>query len=571
MSGPSSMLLFGNNHQASNYFARYALPIIAVVLALQATWLVAPFVSLLPPFLTFFAAILVTAWYGGFLSAVLATVLSSLVIEFYFIPPVDSFSLKPADLGTFAVFAAEAITIAYGVAYLQQSRLYTVTRERQLQRLQELSSRLVRESSLDSMLEDVVTAAIELLEGDKGVIQLYDSQEHVLRLIKQIGFPDVFKTRFERIPIGSYTCGKAFERKERIIVENVAIDPQLSDAVPIFKEFGIVGAQSTPLFTPDGIVFGILSTYWSKPKRPSGIQLQLLDLYAHQAERILLVKRDEEMLRQANMKLERTITEKQGELADKDLKLRHLLSELVQTEERERRDLSLELHDSLAQLLAFARLKVSLLRQSLPDRTEKVERYLNEMDGVLTGSLEYTRTLMAELNPPNLERLGLPAALQWLAERMRQHELLVDLYVRCEPLSLPREKVVLLYRCVRELLTNVLKHAKVYRATVSLTVNVGTLQIVVEDQGAGFDESATQHRSGHHFGLHSIRDRVSEIGGRLEIASAVGRGCTVRLSVPLDDIPTVEQVRAASPRPPDRVSMTAPVDPNQGILPLSHS
>ena len=82
MSESSSIPTLADNHQASIFFTRYALPIIAVILALQGTWLVDPFVSLLPPFLTFFAAILVTAWYGGFASAALATLLSAVLIDF---------------------------------------------------------------------------------------------------------------------------------------------------------------------------------------------------------------------------------------------------------------------------------------------------------------------------------------------------------------------------------------------------------------------------------------------------------------------------------------------------------
>ena len=578
MSAVISILLNGlqsisTPRQEARFFrslTRYVLPIIAVLLALQVTWLVAPFVSFLPAYLVFLAAIIVTAWYGGFPSAVFATGVSTIVIDFYFIPPLYSFHLISPDWGTLGFFAVEAIAIAYGINYLQTSRRHSLIRERQLQHLQELSGRLVQETTLDSMLEDVMKAAIELLEAEKGVIQLYDGQEHVLRLIKQIGFPEIFSARFERVPIGSYSCGTAFERKQRIIIANVAFDHEFSGMVPIFEEFGIAGAQSTPLFTPDGNVFGILSTYWSKPNRPSESQLHLLDLYAHQAERMLLAKQNEEGLHQTNEALERRMREKQGESTEREIKLRNLTSELVYAEERERHHLSTELHDSLAQLLMLARIKVRLAQDSTS--VEAAKRYLRETDQVLQRSANYTRTLMAELHPPDFEALGLPNALHWLAEQMREHALYVDVHVDSESLPLSHDRAVVSYQCVRELLMNVVKHAKVDKAMVSLTrKSDNLLQIVVQDEGRGFDQLLIPDIPGKHFGLHSIGERLARIGGRVQIESAAGRGCRVTLTMPLQDQPVFDEVRVAIPSAPDRLRVKTARDPNQEILPLGLS
>lgn len=102
-------------------FTRYVLPVLAVVLALQTNWLIAPHVSFLPPFLTFLAAIMVTAWYGGFPSALFGVALSAVVINYYFIPPLYDFRVKPADLGAMGFFALEAITMAYCIDYLRRN------------------------------------------------------------------------------------------------------------------------------------------------------------------------------------------------------------------------------------------------------------------------------------------------------------------------------------------------------------------------------------------------------------------------------------------------------------------
>ena len=237
---------------------RYLLPAVTVFLAVVINWTVAPFLTFLPPYLMFLAAVMATSWVGGFWPAVVATALSAFVIDFYFIPPLYTFNSKAADVGSIIFFAVEAMIMAYCIDYLQTSRLGALTRERQLRRLQELSGRLVEETTLDAMLEEVLKASIELLGAQKGVVQLYESRDQVLRLIKQMGFSEEFSTRFDRVPIGAFSCGAAFERKQRVIIEDVATDPEFASLSPMFHEFGVLGVQSTPLFRPDGTVFGVL-------------------------------------------------------------------------------------------------------------------------------------------------------------------------------------------------------------------------------------------------------------------------------------------------------------------------
>lgn len=508
-----------------------------------------------------------TAWYGGFRLAIFATVLSAIVIDYYFIPPLYTFSLKAADAGAIAFFIVEAAIMAYCIDYLEKSRGRALARERQLQRLQELSGRLVEETTFDAMLEEVLKASIELLGADKGVIQLYEHRNHALRLIKQIGFRDEFSMRFGRVPIGAYACGAAFQRKQRVIIENVTGDREFASVAPLFHEFGVLGAQSTPLFRPDGTVFGVLSTYWSCPYRPSANDFHVLDLYAHQAERILLYKHTEERLYQVTETLERRVTRKQVLLMERDARLAELMSELLLTEERERRELGVELHDSLAQLLSMAKMKLHLVRASLVGSAEKAERYVYETEEVLNRSIQFTRTLMAEFDPPQFDQLGLPGALVWLKDRMQQHGLSVNLQLESELAVLPHYQVVLLYKSIRELLMNVVKHAGVKTAMLTMKTHANDrLEITVKDEGVGFrtlDENSPT--PGHHFGLQSVRERMQDLGGHLHIESDIEKGCTVTLSLRLRER---QETRAAQTARPDRVAERREHDPHQQRLPL---
>jgi K+-sensing histidine kinase KdpD len=105
----------------SQAFKRFLLPILSVFLALQINWLIAPQIHTLPPFLAFIAAIMISAWYGGFRPAMLGTVLSVLVIIYYFIDPIYSFSFNLTELGPLALFFLEAIGIAYCLDYLRKN------------------------------------------------------------------------------------------------------------------------------------------------------------------------------------------------------------------------------------------------------------------------------------------------------------------------------------------------------------------------------------------------------------------------------------------------------------------
>jgi signal transduction histidine kinase len=335
----------------------------------------------------------------------------------------------------------------------------------------------------------------------------------------------------------------------------------------MFVEFGILGAQSTPLFRPDGTVFGVLSTYWSRPYLSSSNDFDLLDLYAHQAERILSSKRTEERLHQATEALERRVTRKQVLLIERDAQVANLMSQLVLTEERERRQIAEELHDSLAQLLSMAKMKLSLIRASLVRPAEKAERYVQETEDVVNRSIKFTRTLMAEFAPPQFEQLGLSGSLVWLKDRMEQHGLNVNLHLDTEFVVLPHYQIVLLYKSIRELLMNVVKHAGVKIADIATIIHAGhSLEIIVKDQGVGFRMPTNNSpKPGHYFGLASVRQRIQDLGGQLHIETDIGKGCSATLTIPLRQW---EVMRAAQTALPDRVAGNQERDPGQITLPL---
>jgi signal transduction histidine kinase len=549
------------------YLSGYPLAILVVFVALQATLSVQPYLSVSVPFLAFIAAIMVAAWHSGSRPALFATGLSAVVIDYYLIDSPQSFHITYPDLAALSLFLLVGSFISYFIDHLQKSRQVAMAAQDELKNLYWQSSRLLEKQDLQPMLVQVLNAAIGLLGAEKGVIHLYDEKNGFLCLMAQTGFTDEFTANFRLLPADYSTCGAACLRKRRVIVRDIEADAEFVHFAPVFSHYGVAAVQSTPLFGQDGRVFAVLSTYTSLPHEPSPNSLHLLDLYIRQAQIILQSKYQEEQLRHANEDLESSILMKSGQLVEKEQSLVNLMSELSVTEERERQNLASELHDYLAQLLVLAKLKLRLARRALSKSPVVSECYLDEADEVLQRSIDYARTLMAELCPPQLHEAGLVAGIRWLAQQMPHHGLAVDLDLDSDVI-LPEETVVLLYRSIRELLINTAKHAQVERATVSLkSGDSGTLILIVEDRGGGFDVASVRGtQEGKHFGLASIRERIAAIGGSIHIDSSPD-GTKITLTVPPHFMLPTVPLRAACTSSQDRMMLSVEQS-RQQFLPL---
>jgi signal transduction histidine kinase len=226
--------------------------------------------------------------------------------------------------------------------------------------------------------------------------------------------------------------------------------------------------------------------------------------------------------------------------AEEKLRIYHervaaLAVELSRIEELERRRIANDLHDHIGQILALSKIKLGCLRQEnqAPGFLGKID----EIRDLIDQSIQYTRTLTFELSPPILYELGLGAALEWLAESVgNQNGLTVAVEVVEGSLnSLNDEKRIMLFKVVRELLHNVVKHARAKRSRVRTWTGDGRIWITVEDDGLGFDPSKSDilPTRTQGFGLFSIRESLKLGGGHLNVLSEPGRGTKATLSLPL--------------------------------------
>ncbi len=214
--------------------------------------------------------------------------------------------------------------------------------------------------------------------------------------------------------------------------------------------------------------------------------------------------------------------------------LRSLASTLTVAEEGERRRIATHLHDGAAQDLACAMMKLREAQEST--RTTALSRSLTEIHGLISRTADDLRSLSRDLSPPVLYEIGLEAALEALAERCE-----VVWGIPCEfeeddrPKPLNPSVRALAYRSVCELLANVAKHAGTCRARLAIRRRENEVEVVVEDNGRGFDASLSSSGPKGHggLGLVSIRERLHAVCGEMRIESEPEHGTKVVLTIPL--------------------------------------
>jgi PAS domain S-box-containing protein len=231
---------------------------------------------------------------------------------------------------------------------------------------------------------------------------------------------------------------------------------------------------------------------------------------------------DRKIAEQALQDLMQTLEQR---VAERTRELHQLAIETTLVEERERRAIARDLHDDLGQRLHIALLKLDALAKGCPEQASK----LTSLRGEITGASQIVRSLISQLSPTVLRDLGLLPALRWLGEEMeRQHGLAVEFAAIVPgPPALTEAQAAILFRAVRELLINVVRHAGTARARLAVELADGQLVIIVADRGVGL---RTKHQG---FGLASIRERLSFLGGSMKIDRRPKGGTRAVLTLPI--------------------------------------
>ncbi len=214
-----------------------------------------------------------------------------------------------------------------------------------------------------------------------------------------------------------------------------------------------------------------------------------------------------------------------------DVRLRQMSSQVLTAQEAERKRLARELHDDTAQVLTSVLVRLRVLERSEDDETARAG--LAELRTILAGALEGVRALAIDLRPPVLDDLGLEMALETQARDFNQRwgieaTLSSD---RLGRLSTAVELVF--YRVAQEALSNIAKHSGASQVEIRLTKQGCRLQMLIEDDGCGFDPDAATDAVDAGLGLFGMKERLALVDGTLGIESAVGAGTRLLADVRL--------------------------------------
>lgn len=214
--------------------------------------------------------------------------------------------------------------------------------------------------------------------------------------------------------------------------------------------------------------------------------------------------------------------------------LQDLTTELTLLEERQRREIASNIHDTLSQSLVISRMKLNgLLKKDLQDDNKEVLRKILKY---VDDALESSRDITYNLSPPVLYELGLKDAVRWLVDKTeKEHGLKIETSLEEKGPDMKEDKQILVFRTVQELFYNTIKHSGASEMQVKMDSDDKELSIVISDNGSGFDTSKLKKDSfrSSGFGLFTVIQRIENIGGEIDIKSEKGKGTIVSFYLPL--------------------------------------
>ena len=400
------------------------------------------------------------------------------------------------------------------------------------QELQSASALLIQGGNTGTLNQKIVDTAVAVMQSDMASMQTVDEDQDALRLLAFRGFEPEFGKVFElTFPHTKSSCSVARRVGHRVVVSDVETSDFIADtrALEDHRKVGIRAVQSTPLFSRDGRLLGMISTHWRTPHAPAESDLRLFDILARQAADLLERTQAEEALRKSHDDLERMVEQRTADL-------RKLSSNLLRAQDDERRRISRELHDSVGQYLAHAQMSLVALKR--PEATDKETKALLELADDLDKCLSETRTISYLLHPPLLDEVGFASAARWyIAGFSKRSGIRVNLSIPDGMKRLPGGFELVFFRILQESLTNIHRHSRSHSVDIQVEFLAEGVVLQVRDHGQGMPAELLKHfRAGTTVGvgLQSMRERIGELGGRFEIQSDEN-GTLIKVTAPVSD------------------------------------
>jgi PAS domain S-box-containing protein len=238
-----------------------------------------------------------------------------------------------------------------------------------------------------------------------------------------------------------------------------------------------------------------------------------------------------QLLKREIIKHERT----EVALRQSENRLRSLSSHIISVQEKERRRISMELHDDLGQSLSLLKVQLSSMQNRTGSATTAIFGDLQETRQYLDLVIENVRRLSRDLSPALLEDLGLTAAIGCLLDDFVKHyNFEISREIKTIDKYVPLEKQIILYRIFQEIMTNIAKHASASRVNIQIKLDNDLIAVTVADNGEGFDleQLSAMHAAEKGMGLAAMQERVLMLGSFLDISTRPGQGTRIHFEIP---------------------------------------
>ena len=442
--------------------------------------------------------------------------------------------LAPDNVRTGSVLTCVAVLAAIAFLATWQDRALQI---RLAQREDDLRGHIARLTALHDMaqcmgsplqLEEVLMQGAErvrtVLDVDAAHIHLLESESQTLQLETSVGAPASFMVEESTISVGECVCGQAASSLQPIIALDVNSDARATRVA--CKRHGYCAVASVPLRSRDRAV-GILTVHSRARREFTAADLEMMTTLGNQLGAAI-----------DNAQL-------YGQMEQRVHELSRRMEHLAIVQERER--ISREIHDGLAQALALLNMRINMATSLLiAGQAEQTRKELDEAAQVIDAANRDVREAITalRLTSPKGARF-VPTLREFVLDFGLRNNISIDFAAPdgARAVTLAPLAEVQLMRVIQEALTNVRKHARAQRAWVMLARRGTRLVVSIQDDGQGFDMDAVlkgQNRKS--FGLTTMQERATGIGGFLDVQTQIGGGTRISVSVPCEPelVPTAE-------------------------------
>ncbi|MFQ5436731.1 MAG: GAF domain-containing protein [Anaerolineae bacterium] len=402
-----------------------------------------------------------------------------------------------------------------------------------INRLSLASSRsLDPKETVATILEETMTA----LDANAGMIFIQRENQPGLRLEAHQGISISMAEKEARLQPGHCLCGQAVSERQVLLAQDVGLDPRCTSNLCICEGFRSVACAPLEV---KGQLVGLIQLASTAVFHFQDDQRDFLAAAAAQVSVFIENARLYDQVRSFNIELEQKVNRRTSELesarwalAEKARQLQRLLSQSYRVQEDTQARIAHDMHDGVTQMIIGALYETQAAKQSLQDDPDRAAESLQHAQDLLAEVETEIRRVIYDLHPPVLDMMGLVVAMKRFAATYEAaFGIPCHVNVVGRPRRLDKDADIAIYRIIQAALHNVASHAQATEAHVAFDFGSAALQVIVSDNGRGFDIEKIMATPGEKLGLVGMKERAEGLGAQLDVTSTPGIGARIKLTL----------------------------------------